>query len=379
MPKILILIDWFLPGYRGGGPIKSIHSLVKRLSSEFQFYILTSDRDLGDIKAYQDILLNIWNKKEQNIFVYYVENSIPIYRVFKKAIQEVDPDKIYINSVFSLRFGVTPLVMSYFSNYGNKTILAPRGMLQSGAISQKYLKKRIYLNVLKAFGLHKVISFHATDKVEYADIKKYFGETSIYMISNLSDKININVSRFEKSKRILNLLYISRIETKKNLYFLIFILKHIKNVQILLSIYGHIVDYNYFNENKSLARTLPDNIKIYWHDAIPSYMVESIVRRNHLFILPTLGENYGHAIIESLSVGRPVLISDQTPWKNLKQYNAGWELPLSDKQAWIDAIEEAASWDQVAFDRHCQGALDYARAHTNVEELVEKYRAMFGG
>ena len=99
----------------------------------------------------------------------------------------------------------------------------------------------------------------------------------------------------------------------------------------------------------------------------------------HLFILPTLGENYGHAIIEALSVGRPVLISDQTPWKNLSNFNAGWELPLNDKQAWIDKINEAAAWDQEAFDKHCEGALAYAKAHTNNEELVKKYIEMFGG
>ncbi|MBK9677725.1 MAG: glycosyltransferase [Saprospiraceae bacterium] len=128
-----------------------------------------------------------------------------------------------------------------------------------------------------------------------------------------------------------------------------------------------------------LVESLPANIAVTFLGGLPHDVINDILAKHHLFILPTLGENYGHAIIEALSVGRPVLISDQTPWKNLHEYHAGWELPLSDKQAWIKAIEEAASWDQGEFDKHCQGALEYARAHTKVEELVEKYREMFGG
>ena len=51
MPKkirILIFIDWFLPAYKAGGPIRSIANLVDNLHADFDFYIVTGDRDLGD-------------------------------------------------------------------------------------------------------------------------------------------------------------------------------------------------------------------------------------------------------------------------------------------------------------------------------------------
>ena len=35
------------------------------------------------------------------------------------------------------------------------------------------------------------------------------------------------------------------------------------------------------------------------------------------FLLPTGGENFGHAIFEALSCGVPALISDRTPWRDL--------------------------------------------------------------
>ena len=156
------------------------------------------------------------------------------------------------------------------------------------------------------------------------------------------------------------------------------VLQRVK-INIILSVIGNAEDTKYTVICKQIALTLPLNIKVVFLGGLAHDEVNIDFGVHHLFVLPTLGENYGHAIIEALSVGRPVLISDQTPWKNLKEYNAGWELPLSDKQAWINAIEEAASWDQAEFDKHCEGALAYAKAHTNNEELVKKYVEMFGG
>ncbi|MGC6406972.1 glycosyltransferase, partial [Bisgaard Taxon 45] len=61
-PRILILIGTYLPGVKGGGPIRTIHNLVSRLKDEFEFYLITSDRDLNDTQSYSNIPLNQWIK-----------------------------------------------------------------------------------------------------------------------------------------------------------------------------------------------------------------------------------------------------------------------------------------------------------------------------
>ena len=58
--KILIFIDWFLPGIKAGGPIKSVSALVNHLNSEFDFYIITSNTDFGDKQAYKNLESNAW-------------------------------------------------------------------------------------------------------------------------------------------------------------------------------------------------------------------------------------------------------------------------------------------------------------------------------
>jgi len=46
--RILILTDYYLPGYKGGGPMRTLSTMVDRLGDEYRFRVLTRDRDLGD-------------------------------------------------------------------------------------------------------------------------------------------------------------------------------------------------------------------------------------------------------------------------------------------------------------------------------------------
>ena len=62
--NILVLCDWYLPGYKGGSLIRRISSMVEPFSNEFSFRILTStrDRDVFEEAPYPNIKFNKWNK-----------------------------------------------------------------------------------------------------------------------------------------------------------------------------------------------------------------------------------------------------------------------------------------------------------------------------
>ena len=47
-PVVLVAIDWYLPAYRAGGPIRSIANLVAALGDEIDFRIVCGNRDLGE-------------------------------------------------------------------------------------------------------------------------------------------------------------------------------------------------------------------------------------------------------------------------------------------------------------------------------------------
>src|SRR4051812_44872712 len=59
-PRVLVYVPYYLPGYRAGGPVRSVSAMISQLSAEFEFYVVTSDRDLGDRQAYQGVSSGKW-------------------------------------------------------------------------------------------------------------------------------------------------------------------------------------------------------------------------------------------------------------------------------------------------------------------------------
>ena len=51
----------YLPGYKDGGPVRSIKNLTDRLGNEYDFRILTCDRDHGDKAPYPGTRYGEWN------------------------------------------------------------------------------------------------------------------------------------------------------------------------------------------------------------------------------------------------------------------------------------------------------------------------------
>lgn len=48
MRKILILAGRYLPGYKDGGPLRTLINLTDALGDEYEFYIACFDRDQGE-------------------------------------------------------------------------------------------------------------------------------------------------------------------------------------------------------------------------------------------------------------------------------------------------------------------------------------------
>src|SRR5260221_3013456 len=69
--KILLFSDWYEPGYKAGGPIRSCVNFVQHMSADYAIYIFTSDRDLDADKAYESIITDQWQKQDSDINIYY--------------------------------------------------------------------------------------------------------------------------------------------------------------------------------------------------------------------------------------------------------------------------------------------------------------------
>jgi len=379
-PKLLLFSDWFYPGYKAGGPIKSVTNLSIALQQEVDVFVFTADTDLNETQSYKDIQANKWIKPitNSNVQVYYCSKNNLSKGTIKAIIKEVNPTSIYLNHIWSFWFVLQPLFITWFSFKKIKIVQCPRGALFESALHYQntYSKKRIVMSIIKILGIPKKVTYHATTPQEKETIEKYFGKVKILIANNLPDLQQPVLSTIEKKQGELKLVFIARIVDIKNLKLL---LQNLQNTtsNIALTIAGPTEDKNYWEECKSIIATFLPNIKVNYVGEITPKQVMPLIKEHHLYCLPTQGENFGHSIFESFMIGRPVLISNKTPWLNLNEKKAGWEVDIIQPNSFVPFLEEAVNWQQQVFDDYCKGAWHVANEYINNPKLVSTYYPMF--
>ncbi|AMV71875.1 hypothetical protein JCM30471_00660 [Desulfuromonas carbonis] len=350
--KIITFISYFLPGYKAGGPLRSIVNLVNHLNDEFEFWIVTRDRDLGDSSPYNGVLQNQW-QSVAGAMVYYLPPEDVTIKNMAKIINSTPHDILYLNSFFAFDFTIKPLLARRLKLLLNKpVILAPRGEFSSGAIKIKKFKKTFFIRFSKILKLYSGVVWQASSEHEAQDLINILkvSRSSIFISLNLPARMKIsNLERvYARSTPLssnLRIVFLSRISPKKNLDYALMVLRKVR-VNVVFDIYGPSEDEEYFAICKNLIKQLPVNIVVNIFGSAHPDQVLSIFNNYDLFFFPTRGENYGHVIAEALSVGTPVLLSDQTPWRNLKDDGLGWDLPLYEEAKFVEVIEEYSRVDK---------------------------------
>jgi len=114
---------------------------------------------------------------------------------------------------------------------------------------------------------------------------------------------------------------------------------------VVLDIYGPAEDEDYWSACKDLIAKAPVNVEIRYKGPIAPAEVVGVLAKYDVFFLPTLGENYGHVVVESFLAGTPVLISDKTPWTKLDELGVGYSGDLSNEDMFLGYLNLMSSLD----------------------------------
>jgi glycosyltransferase involved in cell wall biosynthesis len=371
MTKIFITTPWFVPAYRAGGLVQSVANLVKTFNNNVEYFILCQDVDLNGA-VLENIETNKWLRFDDHTHVWYAGPE-RISDTIVKQVEKLKPDILYIIGMFSWHFNIVPMLFCK----GPKKILSTRGMLHSGALSQKKWKKKIYLRLFKLLEYHYKVHFHATDDEEKKFILNYFGEVAkVSVAGNFPNKIS-PLAVALKEPGYLKLVSIAVISPMKNILFVLEALAT-SGYKIEYHIYGPLKDEDYWDVCKQKIKSLPENIKAFYHKEIEPRQVKEVLSEGHVFILPSKSENFGHAIYEALSAARPVITSNHTPWNSLKENNAGINVSTDNTGELINAVNFFAEMDAIQMERWSDGAYVYAEKMLNVEMIKKEYGRMFG-
>lgn len=349
--KILIFIAHYLPGYKIGGPLNSVLNITKNLEKDYDFYIITSDRDMGDSKSYENICINKWVDIEGSNIMYF-EPGFKYYWNIYKHLKRSTYDFIYLNSLFEFKFSIFIIFLKYFKLIKiNKIIVAPRGELFEEALNFGKQKKQYFLKIINFLGIYKNVIWHSTADIETMTIKDNISNPKVRLAKVLADTsctlFEIKEPEFKLHEQdVLKIIFLSRISKEKNLIYALRVLKEV-SCFVEFHIYGPIEDNKIWNECVEEIKLMPQNVIVKYKGNVEKKFVKSYFSKYDLFLFPTHLENYGHVINESLSVGTPVLLSDSTPWRSLEKKGLGWDFKLTNKGCFIDAIQRYA---QKSFD-----------------------------
>lgn len=374
---ILIFTPYYVPGFKGGGPIRSISNLVDSIGNDFNFKIITYDRDLGDESPYDGIVRNSWNNLG-NTKVFYASHDWLSFGNIKSLLENTDYDSIYLNSFFSFKFSIVQVLLRKLKLVPYRPIiLAPRGEFSPGALNIKKLKKSVFMTLSKLVNMHSNIIWHATSLEEQEHIKKKFGNTiETQVVPNLPSINKGDFKNRKKEKESLKLVFLSRISPKKNLDGALRMLRGV-SLPLTFNVYGPIEDLDYWKECQKIIKTLPSNIKVNYKGEINNNKVQDVFKEHDAFFFPTHGENYGHVIVEALLSKCLVILSDQTPWRELEKSGVGWDIRLGEHENFYAAFKEIYNMDDIEMKRRSDNINKYINKHIIDNSVVEGSIVLF--
>lgn len=375
-PKILVFVDWFLPGKNAGGPIRSVANIVKTLSDHFDFHIVTSVYDFGATKPYKGVKVDQWTTYE-GIRVWYA--SAPMDRQTVTAFFNDGYDAVYLNSLFSKEFTRLPLKVAQNIGFKGKIILAPRGMLGAGALAIKATKKKVFLKLASIMNWYGNVLWHASTEQEGKEIRKWFGgEANIVVAENLAmlPPFNESVKPVKRPGEV-HFIFVSRISVKKNILFWIELLSRVTATSVSFTVIGPVEDKEYWQTCREKFAELGMSFELNYLGSLEHQEVLNVLNRSHFFVLPTHHENYGHVVIEALAMGCPLLLSENTPWRNLEERNIGRDISLSNTEKWVEQTQQLIDMDAHEYKKQVQACLGFAHEKLNDRAIVEKNVELF--
>jgi glycosyltransferase involved in cell wall biosynthesis len=367
---VLAFTPFFLPGLKGGGPIRSIVEILEALPDSVVVLLVTSDRDLGDTEPYPDLSSRVVPLGRHRIYYWdraRFKSSLRLVRLARSRRFHV----LFLNSLWSPSFTMFPWFLRQLRVIrAHQVLLAPRGELSPGALGLKSRKKRLALATWGRLLSRSKPHWQVSSDMEEKDVRRVFPEAITILQPDSSGPEPQEVT---ESPTAAKFVFVSRIVPKKNLSFLLQAVRFCRE-PMALDIFGPLEDAEYWRQCSDVISDLPSHVRVRHCGTLPMDKVQQNLAAYDAMLFPTLGENFGFVIPESLSAGCPVVCSPNTPWTTLLESGCGRVLPLERRERWtesIDAIARLTASERTAAKKRAVLAYDEWRRTQNWKTAIE--------
>jgi glycosyltransferase involved in cell wall biosynthesis len=358
--QIIHITPSYKPAYCYGGPTMSVAELSQELrKAGLNIQVLTTKANgAQELK----IPSNTWNDVDGVPVRYFSRVTkdhthfspallIALYKTIKASRSAQQELILHVHSWWNLVAMLSTLIGICMKV---PLVVSPRGMITSYTLSFRHTGIKHFLHKMMGRHLLSCVMIHATSEKEAGDIKGYLKKVKITVIPNLVDLPDLNALNIDthpkvgelkpcdfnirlkstghkrdnasiESKRLtpLNLLFLSRIDRKKGLELFFESLSKL-TIPWHLSIAGA-GEADYMSGLKQLTISLKVNTHINWLGQLDNKQKYDALRKHDLLVLVSKNENFANVVLESLSVGTPVMVSDKVGLASyICKSNLGW-------------------------------------------------------
>ncbi len=402
--NILHITPSYKPAYIYGGTTVSISRLCEAQADFISTLNKTNDSSVNKVTVYTTTA----NGKEEldiatntsilvdNVEVWYFERQTKDHTHFsigllKKLFQTAKNfDAIHVHSWWNtvVIFSVLICILK-----GAKVIVAPRGMLGEYTLqSQKNSPKSIFHKFIGKKLLKKSY-LHLTAQIEREEVN-YIKDNRVFVLPNLlslptnqnkiaQKKVVVENNRTKEDSTTFKLVFMSRIHPKKGLEILIEAISLFCNqndnpkINLQLDLIGKSESIDYQNSLKQLISQKNIEEKVNWIGWLEGNNKFEHLEKSDLFILPSFNENFANVVIECLSTGTPVLVSDKVGLADyVKEKNLGWVCKTNNVESLLKTLKTAIN-DKIKREKIRQTAPQIIEEDFSSQKLAQKYIEMY--
>ena len=377
--RICLVSSSFHPATYYGGPISATWGLSKMINSnDIAIYVSTTNAN-----GYNRLstITNEFIQKDKNFFVkYYHEQIINHFSVsflfgiwgdIKKS------DIVYVQYLFhyTVLFALFASVIQR-----KKVVLSPRGSLSTFTLSYKrsFLKSLWIKLFIKPF--YKFFNWHASSYLEAEDIKKMLPNAKLEIINDGVDFLSFQkFKKYDKETLIYNYTNI-KFKDISNVFFSLGRLHTIKGFNILIDAFSIFIEKSTASkliiaggddgeEDKLRKQIIDLNLQdsVFLIGEIGFEDKKILLNNCDYFTLASNFESFGIVIAEALSCGKPVVISNKTPWKNLEINKCGI-LVDNEKNKFADALS-----DILSFSYDSKSIKNYIKSNYDWNIIIDRF------
>lgn len=318
--RILHIVPTYLPAYRYGGPIESVHALnveLVRQGAEVTVYTTNIDgsNDL-DVPLGKPVMVD-------GVKVFYFRSSFPRAWFYSRDMRNAlrahmgEFDIVHITSVF---LAASTLGAYYARKFRKPYVISPRGNLMRSPLGSRWLKKYLYNALIEKGNLRHAAAIHFTVPAEREDYERVgFPLRRAIVLPNGIDPHKYDHEytpgsfrekhRIGKEKKLA--VFLGRLNWMKGFDTLIpaFAMVAERDPDAMLAIVGG--DEGGYKKNiESLISDYRLQHKVIFAGMLRGAEKSAALHDGDFFVLPSYSENFGMAALEAMHAGLPLVVTE---------------------------------------------------------------------